>query len=50
MLFCYSCLWSAGLADVVGVGFPFVAETILVVRGLLNLTLQTHLRAKEVNA
>lgn len=49
MLFCYPFLWSANLADLVGAGFPFVAGAILVVGGLLNLTLQAHLRAKEVN-
>ncbi|MBX0293098.1 hypothetical protein K3G63_21820 [Hymenobacter sp. HSC-4F20] len=49
MLFCYPFLWSANLADLVGAGFPFVAGAILVVGGLLNLTLQAHLRAKEAN-
>jgi hypothetical protein len=50
MLFCYPFLWSADLADLVGAGFPFVAGAILVVGGLLNLTLQAHLRAKETSA
>lgn len=49
MLFCYPFLWSADLADLVGAGFPFVAGAILVVGGLLNLTLQAHLRTKEAN-
>jgi hypothetical protein len=49
MLFCYPFLWSANLADLVGAGFPFVAGAILVVGGLLNLTLQAHLRTKEAN-
>ena len=49
MLFCYPLLWSANLADLVGAGLPFVAGAILVVGGLLNLTLQTHLRTKEAN-
>ncbi|MBC6697830.1 hypothetical protein [Hymenobacter sp. BT190] len=49
MLFCYPFLWSADLADLVGAGFPFVAGAILVVGGLLNLTLQAHLRAKETS-
>ena len=47
MLFCYPFLWSADLADLVGAGFPFIAGAVLVVGGLLNLTLQAHLRAKE---
>ncbi|NVO86723.1 hypothetical protein [Hymenobacter terrestris] len=50
MLFCYPFLWSADLADLVGAGFPFVAGAILVIGGLLNLTLQAHLRAKPANA
>jgi hypothetical protein len=48
MLFCYPFLWSSNLADLVGAGFPFVAGAIFVVGGLLNLTLQASLRAKEV--
>lgn len=49
MLFCYPFLWSTDLADLVGAGFPFVAGAILVVGGLLNLTLQAALRAKETS-
>jgi hypothetical protein len=49
MLFCYPFLWSANLADLVGAGFPFVAGAVLVIGGLLNLTLQAHLRTKEAN-
>ncbi|WP_188559101.1 hypothetical protein [Hymenobacter glacieicola] len=49
MLFCYPFLWSADLADLVGAGFPFVAGAIFVVGGLLNLTLQSALRAKEAH-
>lgn len=48
MLFCYPFLWSSNIADLVGAGFPFVAGAIFVVGGLLNLTLQASLRAKEV--
>ncbi|WP_167855637.1 hypothetical protein [Hymenobacter fodinae] len=48
MLFCFPFLWSASLPDLVGAGFPFIAGAILVVGGLLNLTIQANLTAKEV--
>jgi len=48
MLFCYPFLWSSNIADLIGAGFPFVAGAIFVVGGLINLTLQASLRAKEV--
>ena len=39
MLFCLQHLWSANMADLVGVGFPFVGGSILTGTGLISLTI-----------
>lgn len=48
MLFCFPFLWSANVADLVGAGFPFVAGSIFVAGGFLNLTLRGIVGRKEV--
>ena len=39
MLYCFPYLWSSNMADLVGAGFPFLAGSILVVGGMINLSI-----------
>jgi len=39
MLFCFPFLWPSNIADLIGAGFPFVAGSILIIGGLINLSI-----------